>query len=61
MKPFRTLDEQINILKNRNLNFKNENKAKEYLLKYNYYNVINCYSKYFCKSTNIYDDNVYIE
>ena len=43
MKPFKNLDEQIEILKSRGLKFNDENKAKKYLLNYNYYNIINCY------------------
>ncbi len=54
MKPFKTIDEQIDILKHRNLNFKDEIRAKNYLLYNNYYNVINCYSKYFLDSKEKY-------
>ena len=46
MKPFKTLEEQIEILKSRNLKFEDEEKAKFYLLHNNYYNIINCYIKY---------------
>lgn len=53
MKPFKPLDEQIEILKNRELNFKDENAAKNYLLHNNYYNIINCYSKYFLNSEDL--------
>ena len=45
-KPFKTIDEQIEILKLRGLIIEDEERAKKHLLMYNYYNVINCYSKY---------------
>lgn len=47
MKPFKSLDGQIELLEKRNLTFANKNEAKTYLLRNNYYNVINCYSKFF--------------
>ena len=47
MKPFKTIDEQIQLLRNRKLIIDNENYAKDYLLSNNYYNIINGYSKYF--------------
>lgn len=46
-KPFKTIDEQIEILKNRGLNVIDEEKTKRTLLCNNYYNVINYYSKFF--------------
>lgn len=62
MKPFKSLEEQVEILKNRNLKFKNENSAKEYLLSYNYYNIINVYSKFFIDNkTSKYYNDVYFE
>lgn len=62
MKPFKTLEEQIDILESRNLKFKDEEKTKLYLLRNNYYNIINCYSKFFISSkTNHYYENVYFE
>ncbi|MCK8617334.1 Abi family protein [Fructobacillus sp. M158] len=51
-KEFKTLDEQINILKDRNLTIIDEEKAKEYLLSNNYYNIINGYSIYFKKENS---------
>lgn len=57
MKPFKTLDEQIEILEDRNLVFTNKEEAKDYLLHNNYYNIINCYSKYFLSSNGKYIDN----
>lgn len=47
MKPFKTIDEQYDLLKSRGLNFSNEEKSKKFLLNNNYYNVINCYAKFF--------------
>ena len=44
---FTTIDEQIEILKQRGLNIKNEEYAKRYLLTNNYYTIINGYSKFF--------------
>ena len=44
-KPFKTLDEQISILKSRGLIIPDEEAAKLSLLCNNYYNVINYYSK----------------
>ncbi|MDY4127963.1 Abi family protein [Peptostreptococcus porci] len=61
MKPFKNLDEQIEILKSRGLKFNNENMAKKYLLNYNYYNIINCYSKFFLENNDKYFDDVYFE
>ena len=43
MKPFKTIDEQIEILKNRNLMFLNENKARTILKNYSYYDIVNGY------------------
>ncbi|MGX7112556.1 Abi family protein [Gemella cuniculi] len=62
MKPFKNLDEQLQILEDRNLKFENKEKAKRYLLEYNYYNVVNAYSKFFINTdTNTYYNNVYFE
>lgn len=47
MKPFKTIDEQYNLLSSRGLTFTDTDKAKNYLLNNNYYNVINCYAKFF--------------
>lgn len=46
IKPFRTLDEQLNILHKRGLHISDYPRAKRYLLTNNYYNVINGYSKF---------------
>lgn len=54
MKPFKTLDEQYQILLGRGMNFSDIDKAKKYLLENNYYNVINCYSKFFIDTGDNY-------
>ena len=43
MKPFKTYDEQIDILKSRNLEIKDRNKARDLLSQINYYYLINGY------------------
>ena len=47
MKPFKTLEEQHDILLKRGLSFQNDISGKQYLLLNNYYSVINGYSKFF--------------
>lgn len=54
LKDFKTIDEQIALLKSRGLSIPNDAIAKRYLLTNNYYNIINGYSKYFCSSPNVY-------
>ncbi len=46
-KKFKTLDEQINLLKNKGLNINNESRLKWYLSSYNYQNFINGYNDFF--------------
>lgn len=48
-KPFKTLDEQISILKGRNLIINSDDYVKEILSQINYYNVINGYKSVFLK------------
>lgn len=60
-KPFKTIDQQIEILEERNLKFKDKEKAKEILLTNNYYNLINNYSKFMIDGFNKYEDNTYFE
>lgn len=60
-KPFKTIDQQIEILEERNLKFKDKEKAKEILLTNNYYNLINNYSKFMVNGFNKYEDNTYFE
>lgn len=43
MKDFKTIDEQIEILKSRDLLFQDEERAKTLLLRYGYYEIINGY------------------
>lgn len=52
MKEFKTIDEQIELLKTRNIIFNDENKAKEILLNGNYYNIINGYKDLFLNPEN---------
>lgn len=54
MKEFKTIDEQIEILKDRGLIFKDTNMARRYLLTNNYYNIINGYGKYFQVSADAF-------
>lgn len=49
MKEFKTIDEQIELLKSRGLTFENEKFAKNMLLQNNYYNIINGYKELFIK------------
>lgn len=52
---FKTLDEQIDLLKSRNLIIDDEQRAKDKLLNYNFYKVINGTRKYFIDSPGSYD------
>lgn len=45
-KPFKSTTDQVDLLKTRGLKFEDESEAQIYLLRYNYYNVVNCYSKF---------------
>lgn len=47
IKSFKTIDEQYTLLVSRRSSFSNEINAKQYFLNNNYYNVINCYAKFF--------------
>lgn len=59
MKTFKTIEEQIVILKDRGLIIRDESKAAKYLLSNNYYNIINGYSKFFqLPNTDTYIDGV---
>lgn len=62
LKKFKTWDEQIELLKSRNLIIKNKSKLKLYLQKYNYQNFINAYNDPFMlnfdRNTNKYRDDV---
>ena len=52
VKEFKTIDEQIIILKNKGLIFKDEHKAKKLLIANNYYNIINGYKDLFIIKKN---------
>lgn len=56
-KPFKSTAEQIEILKSRGLLFSDITNAELYLFKNNYYNVINCYSRFLEESTNHFIKN----
>lgn len=53
-KSFKTIDEQLELLKRRRLTIEDEENARKYLLTNTYYDIINGYSKYFEESTNRY-------
>lgn len=55
-KPFKTIDEQYNLLCSRNLTFSKIDDAKRFLLTNNYYNVVNCYGKFFIDHGDIFID-----
>ncbi len=46
-KPFKSIDEQLAILKSRGVTISDEEEARNYLLSYNYYTVINGYKRFF--------------
>lgn len=47
LKPFKTVDQQLEILADRGLYIKDIPKSKKYLLSNNYYNIVNGYGKFF--------------
>ncbi len=51
-KEFKSITEQIDILKSRNLKFSDETKAKEILQKYNYFDVINGFESIFLETSS---------
>lgn len=57
MKEFKTIDEQIELLKQRGLIINDEERAKKYLLSQNYYNLINGYAKFFPRNNDHYTAN----
>lgn len=61
MKPFKTIEEQIQLLRERKLVIENETYAKDYLLSNNYYNIINGYSKYFPLENETYKSGTTFE
>ena len=46
-KPFTSIQDQINLLQSRNLCFNDISKAASFLMLNNYYNVVNCFSRFF--------------
>lgn len=52
MKEFKTIDEQLDLLKSRNMTFNDEENAKKILLNNNYYNIINGYKDLFLDINN---------
>lgn len=56
-KPFKTVDEQIEILKSRGLKFHDENNAKYILTNISYYSLINSYKDLFCIKITDEDGN----
>lgn len=61
MKPFKTLEDQISLLRSRKLVIADENYARKYLLSNNYYNIINGYSKYFPTNGDMYTNGTTFE
>lgn len=61
MKDFRTLDEQISILKNRNLRFLDEEAAKRNLIRYGYYEIVNGYKEFLLDKNNQSKEDYFID
>lgn len=61
MKEFKTIEEQIELLKSRNLKIHDEQKAKKILITNNYYNIINGYKDIFLESNKDYINNTSFE
>lgn len=55
-KPFLTIDEQIQRLKEREMRFADENGAREFLLVHNYYSVVNGYKSMFLDADRCNED-----
>lgn len=56
MKEFKTVNEQIKLLKSRNLTILDEEKAKENLMLYGYYEIVNGYKDVLLKDTEVYKE-----
>ncbi|WP_051221133.1 Abi family protein [Eremococcus coleocola] len=56
MKPFRTIDEQIALLKSRHLTFLSEEQARNNLSRYGYYEIVNGYKDLFIKDKSFPDE-----
>lgn len=63
MKEFKTLEEQIELLKTRNILFNDEESTRKILLHNNYYNIINGYKDLFLDTNNptVYKQNTTFE
>ncbi|WP_254679141.1 Abi family protein [Enterococcus mundtii] len=57
-KPFKTLEQQIDILKKRNLKFKNSANAEYLLMNNSYYGLINRYKELFCVPIQINENEI---
>ena len=55
-KPFKTIDEQMELLKSRNLTFENPDTVRSSLIKYGYYEIINGYKDKFLINPNNDDE-----
>ena len=53
-KPFKTATEQIEILKKRGICIKDDSEAASFLIRRNYYSMINGYGRFFQSSTDVY-------
>ncbi len=53
-KVFNNLDQQVELIQSRGMKINDVNRAKDYLLSNNYYNIINGYSKPFLQSKELY-------
>ena len=56
-KPFKTIEEQIEILKKRGMILPDKSKTAEFLLYHNYYNVINRHGRFLLGEDKKYVDN----
>lgn len=54
LKPFLTINQQMELLENRGLVIEDKNKTANYLLSNNYYSIINGYGKYFTQGNDRY-------
>ena len=61
MKPFKTIDEQIALLKSRGLVFKNEEVAKVNLLSFGYYEIVNGYKDILLEEGDTFQDGFLLE
>lgn len=57
MKPFKKIDEQIDILESRGLHFENESAARKLLMQYGYYEIVNGYNKFLLENEEQFKKN----